>query len=133
MGENVRILVVDDDPDITLYLCSLLEDHDYEVETAADTESAWAALERFDPHLVTLDVMMPGRSGLDLLVRLRNDARWATIPLVMLTGNDAIVEDGGASYLRSHGVDRGPDAVLNKPLETASFLQTIASLVTARS
>lgn len=129
MGESIRILVVDDDPDTTLYLRSLLEDHGYELETAADTESAWSALARFDPHLVTLDVMMPGRSGLDLLVRLRSDDRWAAIPLVMLTGNDAIVEDGGASYLRSHGVERGPDAVLSKPLETARFLDTITALL----
>ena len=131
MSESIRILVVDDDPDTSLYLRSLLEDHGYEVETAADGESAWAAAARFDPHLLTLDVMMPGRSGLDLLVRLRSDDRWAVIPLVMLTGNDAVVEDGGASYLRSHGVQRGPDAVLNKPLETTSFLQTIAALVPA--
>ncbi len=129
MGETVRILVVDDDADTAVYICSLLEDHGYEAEAASDAEEALELMERFEPHLVTLDVMMPGRSGLDLLVRLRSDARWSAVRLVMLSGHDAVVEDGGRSYLRGHGVTEGPDAVLTKPLETHSLLSTIAALV----
>jgi len=129
MGETKRILVVDDEPDTSLYLCSLLEDHGYEAEAASDGEAALAAMEQFRPHLVTLDVMMPGRSGLDLLVRLRNDMRWAAVRLVMLTGHDAVVADGGASYLRGHGVRSGPDAVLGKPVVTMDFLSAIRRLL----
>jgi len=128
MGEKVRVLVVDDDDDTSLYLCSLLQDNGYETSAASDSEGAWEAMERFRPQVLTLDVMMPGRSGLDLLVRLRGDDRYGSTRTIVLTGHDGVVEDEGASYLRRHGIHSGPDAVLGKPVDTASFLDTVRRL-----
>lgn len=123
-GKNV--LIVDDDPDVLVYLGSLLEDHGYEARSAGDADKALQVLESFRPDAILVDVLMPGRSGLDLLVTLRRDSRWQAIPLVVVTGMDKLLEEDCQSYLLSlHGV-RGPDAVVGKPVDPKTLLAVLA-------
>jgi len=123
-----RILVVDDDPDIAEYFAFFLEDNGYQVDSA---ENAMAALDKigdFEPHAVLIDVMMPGKSGLDLLVTLRRSRQWADTPVVMITGNDKVLQDDCRSYLATHGDVRCPDGVLAKPIDRQELLRTLARL-----
>lgn len=122
-----RILVVDDDPDIVDYVCTFLEDSGYDVSSAGGAVPAISELEKAIFDLVIVDVLMPGRSGLDLLVTLRRDIRWGDLPVVVLTGNDPVLEDGGRSYTGGAGI-RGADEVLGKPLDTALLLSTLQRL-----
>ena len=124
----MKILVVDDDPDVIDYLSSFLEDEGYEVEAANDERAALARLERYDPHAILIDVMLPGRSGLDLLVRLRRDPRWCETPLVLVTGDDSVLRDECRSYLESHQDVRGPDHVLGKPMDRDALLEVLKKL-----
>lgn len=123
-----KVLVVDDDPDVVEYLSSFLEDNGYEVAAATDAASARAQVARFRPGVVLIDVLMPGRSGLDLLVSLRSDPRWRHIPLVVITGSDKILEDDCQSYLGSHHGVRGPDGVLGKPVDRKTLLAVLQHL-----
>ena len=123
-----KVLVVDDDPDVVEYLSSFLEDNGYEVATASDSPSAREAVARFHPDAVLLDVLMPGKSGLDLLVSLRTDPQWRDIPLVVITGSDKILEDDCQSYLGSHHGVRGPDGVLAKPVDRKTLLAVLKVL-----
>ncbi len=120
--------MVDDDPDIVVYLSLLLEDHGYEVQSSSDSRAALAKLETFHPDAVIIDVLMPGRSGLDLLVALRRDDRWCDIPVALVTGNDKVLEDECQSYLGSHPDIRGPEGVLGKPIHPSAFLALVANL-----
>jgi CheY-like chemotaxis protein len=122
-----KVLVVDDDPDIVDYLSSFLEDNGYEVAAANDSASAHDAVARFRPDAILIDVLMPGRSGLDLLVNLRSDPRWRNIPLVVITGSDKILQDDCQSYFGRHGV-RGPDGVLGKPVDRESLLSVLQQI-----
>ena len=124
----MRILVVDDDPDVIDYLSSFLEDEGYEVEAASDERAALAGIGRFDPHAVLIDVMLPGRSGLDLLVSLRRDPRWASLPLVLVTGDDAVLQDECRSYLETHRDVKGPDHVLGKPMDRDRLLAVLKDI-----
>ena len=126
-----RILVVDDDPDIQEYFGLFLEDNGYRVMPAENVDAALQLIDDFGPHTVLIDVMMPGRSGLDLLVTLRNDPRWHALPVVMITGNDKVVQDDCHSYLSSHGGVRSPDAVLAKPIDQEALLATLERLCSA--
>ena len=128
-----RILVVDDDPDILDYLASLLEDHGYVVRTAASADTALSALAGFVPDTVLVDALMPGRSGLDLLVRVRREPRWEHVPIVIVTGSDTILEDDCQSYLGSHHGVRGPDGVLGKPIDPGALLAVVRHLTSGRS
>ncbi len=122
-----RILVVDDDPDIVEYLSVFLEDSGYQVRTAGNEKSALLTIEDFEPNAVLIDVMMPGLSGLDLMVKLRQNPKWRDLPMIVITGNDKIVIDEGRSYIRSYDDVRGPDEVLGKPVDQDKLLQVLSN------
>ena len=124
-AQGKRVLVVDDDQDTSDYLSVLLADNGYEVRTAADEEAALLQLEQFPADTVIMDVMMPGRSGLDLLVKLRRSTRWSDLSVIVVTGNDRVLEDHGRSYLSSHKGIQGPDAVLGKPVDPQALLRAL--------
>ena len=126
--EKRRILVVDDDPDIVDYLVTLLEDHHYEVSSACHASRAVELMDECNPHAVLIDVLLPGRSGLDLLVTLRRHPSWAETPLVIVTGNDQILQDDCQSYIGSHEGVRGPDGVLGKPIDQSTLLAVLDSI-----
>ena len=119
---RARVLIVDDDPDIIDYLCSFLEDHDYEVASAESASAALSILPDAAPDVILIDVLMPERSGLDLLVTMRKDARWQDLPVVVVTGSDQVLEDECQSYMGSHEGVRGPDGVLGKPIDRDALL-----------
>jgi CheY-like chemotaxis protein len=124
-----RVLVVDDDPDILEYVSSFLEDHGYEVAVASRASSALAALDSSPPDAMLLDVLLPGRSGLKLLTTIRRDRRYADLPVVVVTGNDRLLEDDCQSYIGSHDGIRGPDGVLGKPIDRDALLRILAHLL----
>jgi CheY-like chemotaxis protein len=123
-----RALVVDDDPDIVVYLTSYLEDNGWETRSTADAAHALALLETYRPDVVLADVLLPGRSGLDLLVTLRRDPRWRDLAIVMITGIDEILQHDCASYLVGHDDVPGPDAVLGKPIDPVTLLAVLGEL-----
>jgi CheY-like chemotaxis protein len=87
VSEPRRILVVDDNAELRENLVECLELDGYEVAAAADGHRALAllALEPL-PHVVIVDMMMPGLSGLELVARLRAEPRLAPLRLVLATG-----------------------------------------------
>ena len=89
-----RVLIVDDDPDIVVYLTSFLEDNGYETRAAADGADALAAVAEFRPDAVLTDVLLPGRSGLDLLVTLRHPR----VVALSIDGNEAAAGRTGPRF-----------------------------------
>ena len=84
--EKKRILVVDDEPSITRLLkLNLEQTNNYVVRAENDAEAAVAAAEEFKPHLILLDVMMPGLDGGELASRFQASPRLKSVPIVFLT------------------------------------------------
>ena len=79
-----RILVVDDEPEVLDMLREGLERLGYEASTAASVEQAIVAMARVRPHLVLLDLIMPGISGLEALTYFRQHHR--TMPVIVISG-----------------------------------------------
>jgi CheY-like chemotaxis protein len=98
------------------------------VGSATSAAAALTEVGEFRPDVILVDVLMPGKSGLDLLVKLRRDPQWADVPLVVVTGNDQILQDDCQSYLASHQDVRGPDGVLSKPIDRAALLAVLQHL-----
>lgn len=86
MTEQARILVVDDEPEVCEVLKEFLEAKGYLVTTASSGAEALAAIEKERPHLVLLDIIMPGMNGLETLERILEIDR--TIGVSMLTAVD---------------------------------------------
>jgi CheY-like chemotaxis protein/phosphoribosyl 1,2-cyclic phosphodiesterase len=100
-----RILIVDDDPDIRALATQALRHDGHVVNAASDASEALASIEASAPDLVLLDLVMPGRSGLDVLKTLRAAPATAALPVIVLTGVDDEVtmrvgfECGATDYL----------------------------------
>ncbi len=125
MTRPALILVADDDADILLLLSLTLERDGYEVLTARDgCEALAAALDR-TPHLIVLDLMMPGLDGCEVTRRLRADKRTATTPIMIVT---AMAEERDAAA----ALEAGADAYMRKPFRSKDLLAKAASLLLER-
>jgi two-component system phosphate regulon response regulator OmpR len=106
MTKAQTIWVVDDDPELRQLLNTYLSGQGYEVRTINDGKQLMARLEFQRPHLLVLDLMLPGDDGLTLLRRLRD--RGDDLPVVMLTARGEAVD-------RIIGLEQGADDYLTKP------------------
>jgi len=106
------ILIVDDEAAIRETLKDVFEDEGYRVELVEDGHQALLALERVDPCVVILDLIMPVLDGLAVLERMRAEPRWADIPVVVSTSDPS----------------RAPAGVLilRKPIKLDLLLDTVA-------
>jgi diguanylate cyclase (GGDEF)-like protein len=87
-AEDNRILAVDDDPEVLSFLRRVLETRGLRIETLEHPLQFWERLEATAPDLVLLDVDMPHLSGVELCRIVRNDPRWAEIPILFLTAHN---------------------------------------------
>jgi DNA-binding response OmpR family regulator len=118
--EAVRILVVEDEQKVAQALRAGLEAQQYEVSVARSGEEGFFLLNTATFDLVVLDLMLPGRDGLDVLRTIRQ--RGLTVPVLVLTARDAI-ED------RVLGLDSGADDYLVKPFAFPELLARIRVLL----
>jgi class 3 adenylate cyclase/CheY-like chemotaxis protein len=122
MTDQAKILVVDDSADIVENLVDLLEANGYAVATAGTGVEALAQIELEQPDLVLLDVMMPNMTGYEVCRKIRENPATVFLPVVMLTGADAIVE-------RINGIEAGADDFLSKPPNHPELLARVRSLI----
>jgi two-component system, OmpR family, response regulator MprA len=115
----MRILVVDDDPEIVSFLKRGLTFEGYSVEMAGDGAEALAKIREREPDLVILDVMMPGIDGIEVARRLRQAS---AIPILMLTAKGTVAD-------RVAGLDSGADDYLVKPFAFDELLARMRSLL----
>jgi DNA-binding response OmpR family regulator len=114
-----RILVVDDDPTVREVVVSYLKAERYEVDEAADGESALSSYGHARPDLVVLDVMLPGLDGLEVCNRLRASD---DVPIIMLTAL-------GDESDRVVGLELGADDYLTKPFSPRELVLRVASVL----
>lgn len=86
--EVKRVLVIDDDSDTRRLISGYLSDEDVIVETAMNGIEALAAIERFVPDVVIVDLVMPGMGGAECIEAIRNDERFGELPVIVVTAKD---------------------------------------------
>ena len=116
----MRILIVDDEPELVEQIRSTLARQQYTVNTAFDGEEALDRIYVDSYDLVLLDIMLPKKDGFEVLLELRNEKK--TIPVLMLTAKGDI-ED------RIKGLDLGADDYLPKPFSMEELLARIRALL----
>jgi two-component system KDP operon response regulator KdpE len=115
MSEKKRILIVDDEPQITRVLRMSLSTRGYDVRSAADAESALETFHDWPPDLVITDLSMPGMSGIELCRRLRSISQ---IPIIVLSVK-------GEERTKVEALDAGADDYLTKPFGMDELLARI--------
>ncbi len=116
---GIRILVVEDEPEIADFVVRGLREEGFTVERAADGEDGWHALQTGGWDLVLLDWWLPEPDGLTLLRRYRQMGQ--TTPVLMLTARDAVSD-------RVRGLDHGADDYLCKPFAFEELLARVRAL-----
>jgi CheY-like chemotaxis protein len=119
---TVKILVVDDEPDIVEMLQSLLEIEGYRVLTALDGEQALAALAE-GPALILLDIMMPSMDGHAVLRAIRSmPGPVSAVPVVIVTARNDVLDIG-------RSLDEGVNGFVVKPFDTDQLVRTVKSVL----
>ncbi len=114
-----KILVIDDEKDMRVYLSALLRKAGYEVESAVNGDEGLEKAAKLNPDLITLDVLMPKKSGVKAYRELRTNSATNSVPIIILTGL-AQQEDFFGDEL---GDVPKPNAIVEKPIDRDDFLK----------
>ncbi len=117
------ILIADDDPAVRSAIGRLLVRSGYDVDEAEDGDTALAAVEARLPDLIILDILMPGRDGIETLLELRKHHH--DLPIIVASGGD---RKGWRGAL-DDALALGATAAIGKPFETTELLHTVKACV----
>ncbi|MEX0843110.1 MAG: response regulator transcription factor [Gemmatimonadota bacterium] len=119
---GARILVVDDEPDISALVAYHLARESYVVRTANTGAEALEALERERPDLIVLDLMLPGMSGLEVLQALRERPETSEVPVILLTARKEEAD-------RIEGLRLGADDYVAKPFSPQELVLRVGAIL----
>jgi len=126
-----KILAVDDDPDIVIFVKTVLEENGYIPLIAKNGEAGLAMARKEKPALIILDVLMPKQSGIRMYREIKSDASLKDIPVVILSGiakrtflrsQEALTEFGDESVPE-------PEAYIEKPAEPEELAEVIKKFI----
>ena len=117
-----KLLVADDEPNIVISLEYLMKREGYDVLVATDGNQALEAIQREQPALVLLDVMMPGKTGFEVCQAVRADPALDGVRILMLTAKGRETDVG-------KGLALGANAYMTKPFSTRELVQKVAEML----
>jgi CheY-like chemotaxis protein len=123
-----KILVVDDEEDVTTFIGTLLEDNGYSVTKAANGKEGFAKAKSESPDLIILDISMPEETGVRMFRNLQEDGQTAAIPVIMLTG----VTHDFKQFISTRRQVRPPAGYFDKPPDREQLLAKIGELIGAK-
>ena len=130
--EDKTVLIADDEPNVRIFLQTVLEDAGFNVLTAEDGEVAWKMIQEHQPDLISLDLVMPKISGRKLMRMLKRHEVYAKIPVLIVTAHadDELgeVEDSEIlqSIWRPKSLEQGPGMFLRKPVKPWDYVCSVA-------
>jgi CheY-like chemotaxis protein len=124
--QEKTVLVVDDEDDVRLFLCTVLEDEGFEVMSAADGEEAIECMKEKIPDFVSLDLVMPRKSGIRFLHECRRNREWSRVPVMIVTGHahDELGRDDLEEAMQGRSM-MGRGCYLEKPVNAKSFVSAV--------
>jgi len=120
------VLVVDDEEDVVVYLSTALKSSGFNVITARDGFEAIEKVKEKAPDLISLDLVMPKRSGAKFYHELVKNKQWSKIPVLIVTGHAR--DDLGKADLKNL-VMSGPGIYLEKPVKPENYIASVKKLL----
>ena len=126
-----KILIVDDELDVRIFISTLLETNGYKPVATRDGKDGIRKAKELMPDLIILDVMMPGEGGVQMYRQLKTDKTLKNIPVIMLS---AVAEKTFIHYLKMLNTQINnsipyPDAYMEKPPEAEELLKITGKLI----
>jgi len=124
--EGYKILVIDDEPDVRVYLRTIFREQGAEVVEAPDANQGMRALRSERPDLMTLDLILPRKTGEKLYWEIRKDERFAALPVVIVSGYAAVDSpriDFHRFLAEKHLPE--PDGMIEKPIDVEKLLAAV--------
>lgn len=125
MSKTKKVLIVDDEEDVLIYLTALFREHDFEAVTAVSGKHALEVAKSEKPHIITLDITMPEQSGIKTFRNLKSDDELKEIPVIFVT---AIGDSIGVIKKQLDGYPE-PEGFIGKPIEHDKLIQMARKLV----
>jgi len=125
-----KILVVDDEPDVRNFLTACIQDAGFMVDSAVDGQDALEKIEAQIPDLMTLDMVMPRKSGIELIRTLRKNDKWSKLPVIVITAhaqNEFAREDIKCFNAFTSGLK--PRRTIEKPVTPEKLVNTICDIL----
>ncbi len=130
MSDLKKIMVIDDEMDIRIYLMAALEDRGYDTCTVEENEAVVDVVRKEKPDLIVLDIMMPTRSGISIYKDLRTHQDTLQIPIALISGletsKDMLTDE--LIDLIDEKIIEPPDGFIEKPVRLNDFLNLVAQL-----
>ena len=130
--QEKKVLVVDDEEDVNFYLCTALEDAGFQVDSARSVDEALRLIREQPPDFVSLDMVMPGKSGIVLYHEMHRNKAWSKIPVLFVTGHakeEGVRRELDAAAALAESTMSGPATYLEKPVTAAKYLQAIMEIL----
>jgi DNA-binding response OmpR family regulator len=125
-AKDKTILVVDDEPDVVRFLQMALEDDGFKVITASDGKEGLEKAKKFNPDLISMDLVMPKHSGARMYRELQKDKNLKKIPVLIVTGHAH--DDLGKSDLEELTMS-GPGIYLEKPVKPVNYVANVRKML----
>ena len=122
---SAQLLLVDDEPGLREAVKDYLEESGFKVQVASNAREGWELMQRNTPELVISDIMMPQVDGYQFLKQLREDPRFALLPVIFLTAK-------GMTSDRIQGYQAGVDGYLPKPFDPDELVAIVENLLARR-
>ena len=122
MSRPVKILIVDDHPEIRELIRITFARDNYQIYSAANGQQALDIAQAEHPHVILLDIMMPGMDGYELTRRIRAQRKFKTLPILALTAK-AMKGD------RERCIEAGMDDYIAKPIQPKSFFEVMKAFL----
>lgn len=126
-----KIMVIDDEPDISTYIRAVLEDHGFATCTADGGDIVEQAVIKYKPDLIILDIMMPKRSGISIYKELRTTPEFKEIPIALISGmtpTKEFEETGFRAMIKDDSIPP-PEAFIEKPINISILMRFINNLL----
>lgn len=127
MERSKKVIIVDDEPDVALFLQTALEDNGYTALTAANAADGLSLIRRERPALVCLDILMPQESGISLFQKIKNDPEISNVAVIFDSGLSLARDFERLDYrhLPDGTLIPEPDGFIEKPIDAESFLALV--------
>ena len=122
-----KILIIDDEPDIVMYLKVLLENNGYSVITASNGQEGFELARTEMPDLVCLDIMMPRKTGVALYQEIKTDPKLKKLPCIIISAYESAYSFKGQAFRRLIQDRTIPEPLkfFEKPIDVNVFLEFI--------